>query len=649
MSFEVVKIQRLPNNLVQIFGPDNTLLKSSKNVTQWQANRGYIRLLLDDGWFEFNVYALTSLVNIAVITPYGAQDPTGTPIETYMIKFQSVYTRLTEDILAACCCDGGGTPGEGTYEEVATYGDLPSPGSTDVLYYVIAQNAYYYWDGANYVATDKVISGTTSGTDTYTLTGSSTVIGYSQGVIYKVRVANANTGPATLNWDGVGAAPFVDFAGSPLAAGRLTADSIHLAVFDGTSFRLSSGAGTGIVMSVNGPSVDNTDPLNPIVNVSYQVTRAQADLLIAGGGLVRGISYLITDAAGPDLGLFLKAISSTEFELAGHGIYLNPDYQGVGVYTGVMAVTGIAYTSTEGVWFGPNEVGTPYSNGMVVFWDGLHYQVTDDTAFDGTNPIANTAAYTVLPKSAPDVGYIQEVDFVIYDYAGDIVFVRWDKRLNKAAFNAISGFQWGNDACYLNTADDGGVINCVNQRGQVYACRAFAGQMIFDETHEGAAEALIVSAHGVSLIANKDSISTVQGCIVGIVITATLDVSSGDLDKYIQPGISTFEVTIDITGLTTLDLTGFEHCGIINLISTNPTESIDTITNAPIKFPFRLIPEDGLTVTVVSTSAGSAAPGDICLENNTNVILVGRSEPELCDDLILKFTTTSRQVGGSIL
>lgn len=295
MSFEVIKIERISNNLVKFYGPDNVLIKSVSKIERMQPNRGYVELYLEDGLFRFNVYKLTSLVNLTVTTPYSELSLTGTPIETYMAKFNSVYARLIDEILAGCCCDAA-VPGDGTYQEVATYGDLPGPGSSNVLYYVVAQNAYYFWDGASYQPTDKVISGTSTGTDTYAITGSSTVIGYSQGVIYKVKTTNANTGPSTWDWDGVGPAPVIKNESDPLVAGDLPAGSIRLASFDGTSFRIlggSSGGGGGTVMSVTSPTpgvVDNTDPANPIINAdlfgsaaaAQAAAEAYADALVVG-------------------------------------------------------------------------------------------------------------------------------------------------------------------------------------------------------------------------------------------------------------------------------------------------------------------------------------------------------------------------------
>lgn len=55
--------------------------------------------------------------------------------------------------------------------------------------------------------------------------------------------------------------------------------------------------------------------------------------------------------------------------------------------------------------------------------------------------------------------------------------------------------------------------------------------------------------------------------------------------------------TIDITGLDDIDMTGNTLNGIINLTSTNPTETINTISNAATLFPYIFRPEPGLLIT----------------------------------------------------
>ena len=95
--------------------------------------------------------------------------------------------------------------------------------------------------------------------------------------------------------------------------------------------------------------------------------------------------------------------------------------------------------------------------------------------------------------------------------------------------------------------------------------------------------------------------------------------------KRIEKGFSNFEATINITGLTQInlisnlsmqilsgDISGTPaYCGILNLTSTNTTESINEIIALPSSVSFasyRLKPESGLIVSIIDkTVAGGSA------------------------------------------
>jgi len=105
-------------------------------------------------------------------------------------------------------------------------------------------------------------------------------------------------------------------------------------------------------------------------------------------------------------------------------------------------------------------------------------------------------------------------------------------------------------------------------------------------------------------------------------ISATETYSSTIQNKGTDNTTSNFEATIDITGLTILDITSDNrYCGIINLTSSNATENIDeiTIVNTPI-VPFTLRPASGLVLTVTGTAVASATTDDIVLPTSTIVL-----------------------------
>ena len=72
-------------------------------------------------------------------------------------------------------------------------------------------------------------------------TGAAYPASYSAGQSINVRVANTNTGPATINVAGLGAKAITKNGATPLAAGDLLAGAIYLMTYDGTAFAAEIG------------------------------------------------------------------------------------------------------------------------------------------------------------------------------------------------------------------------------------------------------------------------------------------------------------------------------------------------------------------------------------------------------------------------
>ena len=90
---------------------------------------------------------------------------------------------------------------------------------------------------------------------------------------------------------------------------------------------------------------------------------------------------------------------------------------------------------------------------------------------------------------------------------------------------------------------------------------------------------------------------------------------SGKIFSYGQE--STFECTIDITGLTDLDITVINHyCGVVKVTSSNPVENISTITNFPYT-PIIIYPDSLLTITFVGTDLSTISANKIYLPQTT--------------------------------
>jgi len=189
-----------------------------------------------------------------------------------------------------------------------------------------------------------------------------------------------------------------------------------------------------------------------ITSVPYSVLEAarSASLLTVGD------LYLITDKG--DAGIIVDVSAPNRISLRAKGLFLVPDFQDVGTYTTTPAPKG----TNQKVWSLSEQTGIPFVNGDIVFWDGIMYQVIDDTLFDTNSPDANASAYTPLTKNVNN-GYILECDAIIYDFITDIILYREDKRSNRIR-GSIERFQWGNDNVINNNCQSFN-FDIINQRG----------------------------------------------------------------------------------------------------------------------------------------------------------------------------------------
>jgi hypothetical protein len=115
---------------------------------------------------------------------------------------------------------------------------------------------------------------TATGTDTYAVSIVSTVTALNSGDEIKVVIPNANTGTTpSLEVTGSGLIGTYDIIandGTAVAIGDLKAGGTYYFRFDGTDLKVTNlgGGGTGTVESVTGDGVDNTDPDNPVIDLS---------------------------------------------------------------------------------------------------------------------------------------------------------------------------------------------------------------------------------------------------------------------------------------------------------------------------------------------------------------------------------------------
>jgi len=362
------------------------------------------------------------------------------------------------------------------------------------------------------------------------------------------------------------------------------------------------------VVSIGGNSSSSggTSPTNTTYGTLYTS-------VVTNNNATEGF-YLLTDKA--DRGILVQVFNDTagnnRVRMEAEGIFLNPDFQSVGVYTGVFGLTGVAYTSTQGVWYAAGEAG--YINGDVVFWDGLHYQVIDSNAFQGLNPASAPGSffgtpYQELPKATANVGYISDADYIEYDLILDAYIVRKDKRANIVySHSSIDYFQWGNDSVHdnqvygimfcLNYCTAGMVGNVisnginVNNMEQMTTTSTFNYNRLYPATTVGVYP-YIVNMTGTNPIQEFDN-NTIEVPDSGINFT---DNSQGAFNgETMSGGNSTFRLLVDLAGSTTLTLgTAATYVGRIDIQDTTAiVASIDTISGIPNGRTIRMYPDTGL-------------------------------------------------------
>jgi len=332
--------------------------------------------------------------------------------------------------------------------------------------------------------------------------------------------------------------------------------------------------------------------------------------------------YLIEDSSAADLGVLIQVFKDANGELKvrveAEGVYSVPDYQMVGDYSGVAVVTGIGPGFQRGVWYAGAESG--WSTGDIVIWNGYHYQILNSALLAGTDPgSAVLGIFQQLPRTAANVGYIVEADFIRYDFTNDTAVYRVDKRNNEVYFN-LNSFQWGNDtvfknevkgdfsnlnslstATYGNTIKEGTSINCAGTFASI------VGNTI-----------MCTPSPTVPFITLDNTFSDLNYCDINTRESILFTGAQTLVGKTLAID-SNFEYLYDITGLTTLDIgANNNYIGIALIQSTNPTESINLFANFPERQRVRFYPD----IVVLTFISGSGANQPIC-EGGINAVLDG--------------------------
>ncbi|WVT74024.1 hypothetical protein QM996_02600 [Sinorhizobium chiapasense] len=114
----------------------------------------------------------------------------------------------------------------------------------------------------------------------YTLTYAGAPAKYDKGIQYAFFANHSNTGAATLNINALGAKPIIGNNGSTLALGQITAGTVVIVYYDGTSFRLQN---ITTNPSFNG-SISLSDT-SPSLILAETDTTTQGRMVLSGGDL----------------------------------------------------------------------------------------------------------------------------------------------------------------------------------------------------------------------------------------------------------------------------------------------------------------------------------------------------------------------------
>lgn len=104
MLFQVTKIQKIASKLVLFWNGDD-LIRPITIIHEMNQNGSVIRLLTDDGWFEFNVYTIITITDGSSTRTYTPLGKTTTSPDLYHERLQDIWQFLVLNILKGCCCD----------------------------------------------------------------------------------------------------------------------------------------------------------------------------------------------------------------------------------------------------------------------------------------------------------------------------------------------------------------------------------------------------------------------------------------------------------------------------------------------------------------------------------------------------------------
>jgi hypothetical protein len=280
----------------------------------------------------------------------------------------------------------------------------------------------------------------------YTINNAASIVINTNGGGVLIRVTNNTTYMATANSTGGGGGGYNTIQDEGVALPQRT---------------IMNFIGAGVTASdVGGKTqVDITGGIIDITNAAMLA-------LIAANTVIKGQYYRITDVINADLGVVVQGVtpynisvfSTGGISAFGTGIFLNADYQGVGIYSLVPG-----FVANIGIW---DNTPRAVVVGDVVVFDNRHY--INLTGAWGVKPNTDLTNWSLLAKTESR-GYILACDLVRYDITQNRVVYRADKLKNEVDYfddgkgnEAIRDFQWGRNAVTANKVLANGIMLCTN-------------------------------------------------------------------------------------------------------------------------------------------------------------------------------------------
>jgi len=103
---------------------------------------------------------------------------------------------------------------------------------------------------------------------------------YAAGNLYALKANHTNTGPATINIDGLGAKSIVTPAGAAMTASAIVSGGVYLLVYDGTSFQIANSLPAGAPRSyLAGYALSNNAGGTTAIDVAAGVARDSTNVI----------------------------------------------------------------------------------------------------------------------------------------------------------------------------------------------------------------------------------------------------------------------------------------------------------------------------------------------------------------------------------